>query len=130
MAKGTLIKIDPNGTLTHIRVEDQKGWTVQQLYHLIGNGCDIVEGLRIIYDEKPRIAYVDEHARIAIGGRPIPPVNAKATELYRAYYGPAAKELLGVAVIWTPDEVEGVGRRGVISLRRKKCERPHAGGEE
>jgi hypothetical protein len=116
MAKGTLVKIEPNGTLNPVRIENPKGWTVEELYRLIGNGCDIVEGLRVNYEEKPRIAYVDENARIAIRGRPIPPVNAKATEMYRAYYGPSAKEILGVAVVWIPDPAEG---RKVLSTRKK-----------
>lgn len=103
MARGTLVKIEPNGTLTHIRVENPKGWTVGELYHLIGNGCDMVEGISVRYDEKPRIAYVDEDARIPREGRPIPPVNRKATELYREYYGPAAGEIVGVALVWIPD---------------------------
>lgn len=118
MAKGTLVKIEPNGTITPVRVENPKGWTMGELYHLIGNGCDIVEGLRVNYDQKPCIAYVDENARIAIRGRPIPPVNAKATEMYRAYYGPSAKEILGVAVVWIPD-----AEKKVLSTRKTKAKR-------
>lgn len=119
MAKGTLVKVEPNGTITSVRVEDKKGWTVEQLYHLIG--CSIVEGLRVVYDQKPRIAYVDENARLGIRGRPTPPVNPKATEMFRAYYGPDAAEILGVAVVWIPDPIEGVGRRGVLSTRRTRA---------
>ena len=122
MAKGTLVKIEPNGTLTHVRVESPAGWTVEQLYHLIG--CEIVEKINVRYDEHSRIAFVDEEARVEKVGKTPPPVNPKATQMGADAYRlqvEATKPILGVAVVWVPDGTPGVGRRGVISTRRKKA---------
>jgi len=119
MSKGTLVKVSPNGTIEHVRVENPQGWTIDQLYHLIG--CEVVERIAVRYDQHTRVAYVDEEAKLQKHGKPLPPVNTKATEWFRDYHGPTAKPLLGVVVLWIPDETSGVGRRGVISTRRKKA---------
>lgn len=89
---GFLLKTD--GTMTPVSAKDQRGgFTIKELYALIGNGCNIVE--RIALPNK-REMWLDEEGKLRAV---TPPINPIATKLLASAGGIPGDYVVGNVVI-------------------------------
>lgn len=89
---GFLLKTD--GVMTQVSAKNQHtGFTLQELYDLIGNGCDMVQ--RIVLPNK-REMWLDEEGKLR---KTVPPVNRIATVLLSDAGGIPGDYVVGNVVI-------------------------------
>jgi hypothetical protein len=103
MAKGYLVKVDHEGTITRTRIDRVTGPTVKEIQDQLGG---YFAQIGVLFEGSQRTAYIDEDAKLPKRGKPLPPVNPYATRMVQEYYADRGKtvDILGNIVIWIPDE--------------------------
>jgi hypothetical protein len=94
MSTGTLVTIQPDGTVKRERIEKKKGAELQDLQKAVGG---YIERVRVKFEGRTRDAYVNEDGfghRLAF--------NRTATALLAPPYK-GSTSLVGPLAIWIPD---------------------------
>lgn len=100
MATGELVKIEPGGEITRLRIDRKTGPTMVEIRSTIGGGYYAQLGM--IFEGKKRVGYVDEDAKCK---KNPPPVNAYATRMVQEFYPEGGTvDILGSVGVWVPDD--------------------------
>lgn len=92
---GKLIAIKPDGTTEEV---ESKKLDLEATKKLIGNGCEIVERVKVRFEGRVRDCWLDEE------GWCKPNVaNRHVKRMAEEYFGRDCQEFGGVGVIWVPN---------------------------